>query len=94
MEGQQVNISGLDKVELLRRLWTNMKPAAFYTTIPRPIPEFDTVLAQEAVLSYIDYFCGRCIQCDLSGNTVNTKFYDRDAGRDSFARIVAIMRVT
>ena len=37
---------------------------------------------------YIDYFCGRCIKTDISGDSVNPRLYDRDAGDGEFARIV------
>ena len=87
-----VNISGLSKVELLERLWTRMKPAAFFTLYPSLVPSFHKDEAKKAVEGYIDYFCGRCIKSDLSGDTVNTSFYNRDAGDGVFEKVVEGMR--
>lgn len=88
-----VDISGLDKVELLRALWTRMAPAAFFSFNPsvKP-PHFDEAQAQKAVLSYVDYFCGRCIKADLRSNTASPHLYDRDAGDGAFASVVAALR--
>lgn len=89
---QQVDIRGLDKVVLLRKLWENMKVAAFFEQLPWLAPPFVEGLASDAVGKYIDYFCGRCIKCDLSKDTVDPFLYDRDAGAGAFARIVAAMQ--
>lgn len=51
-----VDISGLDKVELLRNLWTNMKPASFFNRCPTLTPEFDLKKASHVINGYIDYF--------------------------------------
>jgi hypothetical protein len=67
---QNMNISGLDKVKLLKGLWENTKPAAYFAQYNQPAPSFDEKLAQEAVKKPIDYFCGRAIKLDLSGDAV------------------------
>lgn len=87
-----VNISGLSKVDLLERLWTRMKPAAFFAFNPSAAPSFNKDGAEKAVKGYIDYFCGRCIKSDLSGDTVNTFLYNRDAGSGAFEKVVEGMR--
>lgn len=92
-----INIEGLDKVELLRILWLNMVPAsvALYAAILNNNTSesvFDKELAKYAVLGYIDYFQGRCIKSDLSGNEVDPFLYDRDAGKGVFQRIVTALR--
>ena len=61
-----VNIKGIDKVELLKALWDNSKPAIFFILNNIKPPQFDYNLAKEAVLNSIDYFQGRLIKCDLS----------------------------
>ena len=88
----ELDISDLDKVELLRQLWQNMQPASFFTMSGRTPPEFDRALAATAVVRYIDYFQGRCIKTDLSYNVVDTRLYNRDAGEGKFEAIVAEMR--
>lgn len=82
-----VNIAGLNKVQLLREMWV-------YAGIGLGglAAKFDEAQAEQAVKGYIDYFCGRAIKCNLSGDTVNPGLYDRDAGINSLARIVYSMR--
>jgi hypothetical protein len=88
----ELDISDLDKVELLRQLWLNMPPASFFAMSGRTPPPFNEKLAKSAVLKYIDYFEGRCIKTDLSYNVVDTRSYNRDAGEGKFEAIVAEMR--
>jgi len=90
---QTIDISGLDKVELLERLWSRQIVASFFRMSGRPSPAFDRKRAADAVKAdYIDYFCGRCIKTDLSKDVVDPRLYDRDAGAGAFAEIVAEMR--
>ena len=87
----QIDISGLDKVELLWMLYVNQKIQGFcelYGLPPRP----SDAEARAAVGGMIDYFGGKAIKTDLSGSTVNPFLYDRDAGAGAFARIVEQMR--
>ena len=42
-------------------------------------PSFDRAEAAEAVLSSIDYFCGRNIKADLSGDSFDPHSYNRDS---------------
>ena len=88
----QLDISGLDKVELLRRLHRGQSVAGFYAGNPSFAPPFNAATAEDAVKDYIDYFCGRCIKTDISGDDVNPRMYDRDAGAGKFAQIVKEMR--
>ena len=88
----EVNIKGLDKVELLRRLWENQSPEIFLMLIGLPSPPFNEELAKHAVVEYIDYFQGRCIKTDISGDVADTRLYDRDAGSGVFEKIVNNMR--
>lgn len=87
-----VDISGLNKKELLLRLWEKANIASFFTTSGIPAPAFDHKLAETAVDGYIDYFCGRCIKSDLSGKYANPVWYNRDAGDGQFEKIVNSMR--
>ena len=90
----KIDISGLDKVELLHELWENTRPAAFFHHVEHMAPHYDAELAADAVRQHIDYFCGRCIKTDLTQDTVNPYLYDRDAGAGAFARIVTKMKET
>lgn len=91
-----VDISGLDRVELLKELWRAQVAAGFFGTFEGlsmggGLP-FSQASAATAVTQYIDYFCGRAIKTDLSKDTVNPYLYDRDAGPGKFAEIVLRMR--
>lgn len=86
-----MDISGVDKVKLLRELWTRQQVATFFTSgfgQMLPIPVFDENLAFKAVTQYIDYFQGRAIKADLSEDTVSIDAYERDAGRGKFAEAI------
>jgi hypothetical protein len=81
-----VDITGINKITLLFAMWQGMHPAKFFGGLDGPT--FDRELAKEAVKSYIDYFCGRCIKTDLSKDTVDPWLYNRDAGAGAFEKIV------
>jgi hypothetical protein len=85
-----IDISGLDKVELLFNLWNN-QPFIAPAYIGNPLM-FDDVNARKAVTRYIDYFNGRPIKTDLSKDTVDTWLYNRDAGKGKFEAIVEMLR--
>lgn len=87
-----VNIEGINKVQLLKALWLKSSPASFFSNGLISPPSFDDRTAEAAVLQYIDYFCGRCIKCDLTTNEVDPYLYDRDFGTGAFARVVASLR--
>jgi hypothetical protein len=87
-----VDISGLNKSRLLFALWNNSGVASVFKNAPFMAPSLNMAKADEAVLGYIDYFCGRCIKSDLSGDSVNPYLYDRDMGPGAFAKVVAQMR--
>lgn len=77
-----VSITGLDKVELLKSLWDNSKPAIFFDTHHMKAPMFGDcdVSSDEAILWHIDYYSGRAIKMDLSGDEVDATTYDRYSG--------------
>lgn len=87
-----IDISGLDKVELLRKLWENQIVSQYYSDTGRSAPEFDIDEARSAVQDDIDYFCGRCIKCDISGDEADPTDYDIDAGKGIFLKIVGEMK--
>jgi len=87
-----VNISGLDKVQLLRELWNASKVAAFFTMSGIPPPSWNEALAREQIGSYVDYFQGRVIKSDLSGDMADSFGYDRDNGQGQMQRVVDKLR--
>ena len=81
LEPNVVNISGLDKVEILRALYAKAKPLGmgFRAFVQG---DLDYREAQETLEadSYIDYLKGRAMKVDLSGDTLNTRLFNRDNG--------------
>lgn len=51
-----INITGVDKVELLKQLWENQTSAGYF--IFGGSPPFNYDAANEVINSYIDYFSG------------------------------------
>lgn len=82
----KVNISGVNRLALLKALWEQQPPALFYDMNTKvPIPKWDEKAATEALKhGYIDYFCGRCIKTDLSNDVVDTTEYDEQGLTPSF----------
>jgi hypothetical protein len=89
---EKIDIRGLDKVDLLYQLWKNAPVARFFTVAQLSAPLFDKEEAETAVLSYVDYFCGRCIKSDISGDSVSSEDYDSNTGAGNFKKIVEDMR--
>ena len=89
---KMISIEGIDKIDLLYSLWYNQKPAIFFSLYDIEASVFDKKLARNAICNYIDYFCGRCIKCDLSGDEVDPYLYDRDAGTGKFLEICNKLR--
>jgi hypothetical protein len=75
----KVSIKGLCKITLLREMWKNQKVAAFFGGGSGPA--FNYQEASLVVHGYIDYFCGRAMKVDLSGDYVNPYAYNRDSNK-------------
>jgi hypothetical protein len=84
----KVDIKGINKVDLLKALWKNSKPASFFMFSNTDPPEFDNENAEKSVSKSIDYYSGRCIKCDLSKDEVDPTQYDREYGEGCFQTIV------
>ncbi len=87
-----VDIKSINKVRLLKAMWDNTKPASFFYTSGFTPPPFDEDAAEVAVTKYIDYFCGRCIKTDISGDTADPWNYDRVAGAGKFSQLVESLK--
>ena len=86
-----VDISGIDKRALLKALWLNSKPAAFFGISSMSAPGYEE--PSESVLAkYIDYYCGRLIKTDISKDEASSWGYDRDYGQGAFEKIVRSLR--
>ena len=87
-----VNITGLDKVKLLRALWDSSKPASFFRIDGVPPPKWDDRTAERDVKTYIDYHQGRAIKTDLTGDEADPWGYDREYGPGAFQRVAESVR--
>ena len=85
-----MDISGLDKVELLKALWKRQKTLGWCAH--HGLPPFDVDRVTEQLKEYIDYWNGKCIKMNLSGNTVDAWCYDRDAGEGACQEGVDALR--
>lgn len=96
---EYIDISGLDKVNLLQHLWENTGPRFPTSEEPvivkaiwhQPRMPFRSEKALRVVDKYIDYYEARPIKCDLSGDKAESRFYDRDSHRP-MRKIVEEMR--
>jgi hypothetical protein len=92
---QEIDITGLDKKKLLKKLWKNSKPAAFFamsgmSSLSISDSEIDKVFANESC--YADYLCGRIIKTSFKTDKLNPWGYDRDNGTGAMQKVVDSMR--
>lgn len=73
---QLVDITGIDRTELLKELWLNSKDARFYTlnNIDSPYGKQFKYPTDDEVKSFkrcgdVDYYKGRMIKCDVYGES-------------------------
>lgn len=88
MRATQLDIAGIDKMKLLRGLWQGSEPALFFHVVGATPPKFDEQACREALPHFIDYFQGRAIKTNISGDTVDTSNYDRYNGNGKFEEVV------
>lgn len=88
--GNDINIEGLDKAEVLAALYNASHPLGlgFLHARPEPMTKEE---AAEALKSqtYFDYLYGRVMKVDLSGDTLRVGLYDRDHGDGAAAKALA-----
>lgn len=81
-----VNIKGMDKKKVLQVLYKRAKAQGFgelvYTSGPLTEEEITGLFAMPGRLSF-DYVKGRVMKVDLTGDTFDSRLYDRDNGQDA-----------
>jgi hypothetical protein len=97
MEKGKIDISGIDKADLLAALHNGTRPLGMGRL--HAIPELTADKAREALADYkpgerlyFDYVFGRPVKCDITGDMMETWLYDRDAGEGAAARVIAKLR--
>lgn len=91
-----INISGMNKAEVLAKLYNASQPLGM--GILQFTPEDMTVAEAQAIIDagttdvfharnclYFDYLKGRVMKVDLSGDQFDPALYDRDNGRGAAA---------
>ena len=91
----EIDITGIDKKQLLKELWKNSKTAGFFTMSGMPAPgcndaEIDRVFSSQDC--YADYLCGRVIKTSFKTNKLNPWGYDRDNGAGAMQKVVDAVR--
>ena len=84
-----INISSLDKRELLIALYDNAKIQGMgifqAKSEPLSLEEAEELLKKHY---YFDYLYGRVMKVDLSGDELNPDLYDRDNGDGAVERVI------
>ena len=78
-----VDIRGIDKQQLLKAMWISTKAAGFFGGGYMQPTYKDA--SQSDLGRHIEYYCGRPIKANLSGDSVYPRGYDRDAPKGSGA---------
>jgi hypothetical protein len=91
-----VDVTGIDRKELLQALWENAKPAGFFTMASVPSHIFDIQSAMKAIRfeTFVDYACGRSIKAEIftEENRIDPNWYDLDYGKGAFQKVVDTLR--
>ncbi len=82
MQTQAIDISKLDKAEVLVVLYNNSKQLGMGFLNPHGREPLTKEQAAELLkeTSYFDYLAGRVMKVNLSGDTFDPRLYDRDNG--------------
>jgi hypothetical protein len=92
---RQVNISGLDKGDLIRTLWNYASPAVAFQNAEKDPPGFDL---HEAMGNYsarngcLDYVCGRAIKTNIGEGLADPQRYNEYHGVLQFQKAVDALR--
>lgn len=90
-----INITGLDKAEVLKALYDNVKTQGmgFSQYDPKPMDIEDARKMIKGGRLYFDYIKGRVMKVDLKDNdTFNEWLYDRDNGTGSAQTVIDKLR--
>ena len=90
MSSEHIDISGMDRAEVLAALYNASKPLGSWPL--RFVPQdMTTVEAREllGVAAFFDYLKGRVMKVDLSTDSLDPWLYDRDNGPGAALRALA-----
>lgn len=91
MPNQSIDISKLNKAEVLAALYNNSKQQGMGFLQARGRSELTKQEAEELLRdgAYFDYLHGRVMKVDLAGDALDTWGYDRDNGQGAAERALA-----
>lgn len=89
-----IDISGMSKAKVLVALYNAAKPQGMgflhYTPFPMSEKEAEELLEDH---TYFDYVHGRVMKVDLSGDTLDSRLYDRDNGEGAALRAISSIKI-
>lgn len=100
MQQEKIDIKGIDKAVLLKALWEGSKSLGLsFLGLPKQdisLKDFEREIVSLQELNkeyggnklYFDYLMGRVIKCDIGGDELDPRLYDRDNGAGSAQRII------
>lgn len=89
----KLNIQGLDKAKVFKALYDNAQPKGF-GFFQAVSGDLSIEEAQEIVKEQtrFDYYRGRVMKVDISGDELDTWLYDRDNGEGAAERALSSLR--
>jgi hypothetical protein len=89
----EIDITGLDKKEILKQLWLGSEPAIVFTMNNIEPPKYNEKEAELAIeKGYVDYLCGRAIKSEIGTNKLDSYIYDKYNGYGAMEEAVDIVR--
>ena len=86
-----IDISKMNKAEVLAKLYNNSKPLGMgmlhYDPTPMATEEAEELLKGQ---TYFDYLKGRVMKIDLSGDELGTAMYNRDNSEGAAERVLGV----
>ena len=96
MENKYIDISGLNKSEVLAALYNRAKPLGLgilhFTPDNMSVEEAESVIAERGGDLYFDYHNGRVMKVDLSKESLYAVNYDRDNGEGAAQQVIDSLR--
>lgn len=93
----RVNISTLDKAELLAALYNRAKPQGLgmlhYDPAPMTVDQAKELLNKRISHElYFDYLAGRVMKIDITSDVMKTRLYNRDNGENAAEKVACALK--
>jgi hypothetical protein len=92
---EDVNIKGLDKAEVLAALHNGTQclgMGRLHNIGTCSVEQAREDIKQMGLRLQFDYYHGRPLKVDISGDTFDPWLYDRDAGKGTAQRVIATLK--